>query len=244
MEELEEKEANEAFVEDQLQASINVAFKATRTYLPTETQQLQRGESSNSYQDKLFASPAEFVEDAAKESTTPSFKLGILTHETLIETENVHSKRQFIEGEEQSTAQKIQRTGDDNGREFRKRGRKSRSFRLIHGSPEVVNFETNPHSALKLVDPISFVEPPPGFKNFKKHTRPTRRIHLAKVQGRVSAGSLRRTKNNLRQIRKIRKWHSAMARKEKLLSSSSLVEGRATNLRNFWFHKTSKETPN
>lgn len=116
----------------------------------------------------------------------PGFKLGVLLKETLIKTEDVHSKRQFTDGEEMTPPQKIQIIGIENGRYFKKRGRKSSSFRFIHGPPEVVNFATHLNYAFQLVDSASFVEPPPGFENFTKHTRPTRRIFLSKVQGRTT----------------------------------------------------------
>lgn len=193
MEELEEKEENEAFVEDQLQAISNAAYKATTKYLLTDPQILQTGEASNSNLDKEEVRPfAE--EEKSLEDKRPSFQLGVLLQETLVENEDVHSKRQLFEGDEMSPAHKIQRTGDENERVFKKKGRKSSSFRFDHGSPAEVNFTTHPNSAFQLVDPAIFIEPPPGFESFKKYTRSTRRIQLAKVQGRVSVAVTQQSK--------------------------------------------------
>lgn len=127
-------------------------------------------------------------------TATPSFQLGISYKDTLFETEDVHSKRHLSEGEEISPAHKFQRTGLENGRVFKKRERKASSFRFSHGPPEMVNFSTHPNSAFQLVDPTVFLEPPPGFESFKKYTRPTRRINLAKGKEKVSTALSQQTK--------------------------------------------------
>lgn len=81
--------------------------------------------------DKEDAKSTAKEEKLLNEIQGPSFKLEVSLQETLIENEDAHSKRPLSEGEDMSPAHKIQRTGNENGRVFKKRGRKSSSFRFF-----------------------------------------------------------------------------------------------------------------
>lgn len=71
-----------------------------------------------------------------------------------------------------SPVHKIQRTGNGNGSEFKKRAWKASSFRFENGPSSVVNDSTLPNSAFQLVDLQVFVEPPPGYESFKNTQNP------------------------------------------------------------------------
>lgn len=112
----------------------------------------------------------------------------------MLENDEAHSKRLLPTSEEMAPAQKLQRN-DSAVKEGYKKGRKeSSSFRFIHGPPDRVNFVAQTNSVFQLVDPVTFDEPPPGFENFKNHTISTKRVHIAKVQGKLATEKIKKLK--------------------------------------------------
>lgn len=195
LEEMEEIEENEEFVVEQLQALSNAATISASIYLLQGVTNFQEGESSKSQTGQDCAMEMnDGVEDEISEDIAPGFILKVSPQETLLENDEVHSKRLLPTSEETAPAQKLQRT-DSTVEEGYKKGRKeSSSFRFIHGPPETVNFVAQTNSVFQLVDPAAFDEPPPGFENFKNHTISTKRVQIAKVQGKLTTEKIKKFK--------------------------------------------------
>lgn len=98
----------------------------------------------------------------------------------------------------------------------------SSRFGFVHGPPIEESFEAQSDSVFQLVDPGAFNEPPPGFEKFKKKTKSTKNIQIAKITGNTKVGKTQTARREGKQTEETQMVEYYMVRKGKTTLS---IEG-------------------